>query len=95
MADRQYDCHYEEKVGGASFAASVVTAPFNARFVKIHWVTGSGTLEFSFDGTNTHGKISPPANPRTAHPDTVQLEVEGVSKVYLKNTMTVAVTMWR
>lgn len=95
MADRIYDCHYEEKVGGAAFANSVVTAAFNARFVKIHWTAGSGTLEFSFDGTSIHGKISPPAVPRTAHPSEVILEVEGVSKVYLKNTMTVAVTMWR
>lgn len=92
------DVYYEEKTGGATFAAGEVKLPFSARRLWLRHVAGAGVAEVSLTGdfTETHVKLEPlAAGLQGTHPHEVEIVAssgKGISKLAIKPaTETVAI----
>lgn len=90
------EVYYKEVTGGATFAGQE-KIPFVARHISFAHIAGAGVGEVSFDGTNTHAKLSPQPRDTSTHPVELSfLNTEGVSHYAIKGaTATIAVRAWR
>jgi len=84
------DVHYEEKTGGATFAAGEVKLAFVARRLWLRHVAGAGVAEVSIgeDYATTHVKLEGlSAGLQGTHPHEVEIVAtsgKGVSKLAVK-----------
>ena len=61
---KSLDSYYEEYTVTTSFVKKDVG--FSARYWKLELLTGTGPVEYSFNGNDTHGKLGPAGTrPRT------------------------------
>lgn len=89
---------YQDDVyGGTVFSNSKVVCPFVAKYLSIRWRNGTGSIQYSFDGTTVHGYLSSDTDPDGTYPNEVTFKTEeGVSVVYLKNAaVRVSIRFWR
>lgn len=92
------ECFYkDDHVGGADWDAGEVSCPFVAKYVSIRWRSGTGSAQFSFDGTTLHGYLSSDTDPDGTYPNEIVIKTEeGVSKIYTKNlAVHTSIRFWR